>query len=80
LLESDGFLAPGVVASLGDDALVSSKPGFVPGDDCVDVAVVQDAAFAHGALLGIAVPDDGEECATLPAIAEAATDWLKTRA
>ena len=79
LLETDGFVEPGVTAALGSAALTYSKPGYVPGDDCVDVAVVRDSAFPGGALLGVAVPDDGQECATLAPIATAAMNFLQSQ-
>ncbi len=42
LLESEGFVEPAVADVLGDSALVFNKPGYVPGDDCVDVAMLAD--------------------------------------
>ena len=79
LAASDGFMAPGVAAALGDGATVYSKPGYVEGDDCVDAIFVQSPAFPNGAVLAASVRDDDDDCATLAGIAQAAMNFLKAQ-
>jgi hypothetical protein len=55
---------------------VYDKPGWVPGDECVDVGLVADPATATRFLFGIASPDDGGVCAALPEVAEIALEAL----
>ena len=69
LLGAEGFIDAGVVDALGSDALVYNKPGWVLDEACVDVGLVDDPVHAQRFLLGISTPDDGTECAALPAIA-----------
>lgn len=78
LLAADGFLGPGIHDALGPDALVFSKPGYVVGDDCVDVAFVQQPGTDAGYLLGVSTPDDEQDCASLAGIAEAAMVFLRS--
>lgn len=78
LLAADGFLAPGIHDALGPDALVYSKPGYVVGDDCVDVAYVQEPGSDTGYLLGVSTPDDKQDCATLVGIAEASMVFVRS--
>lgn len=77
LLAADGFLAPGIHDALGH-ALVYSKPGYVVGDDCVDVAYVQEPGSDTGYLLGVSTPDDKQDCATLVGIAEASMVFVRS--
>jgi hypothetical protein len=69
LLESEGFVEPGVASALGDDALVYNKPGWVSGEACVDVALVVDPSSGSRYLLGVVSPDDGGACTALADIA-----------
>ena len=76
LLEADGFLRPGIVAALGPDVQVYDKPGYVVGADCVDVAFIDTADPGRSFLLGVSTPDDGQDCSTLAAVAQATLDFL----
>jgi Beta-lactamase enzyme family len=69
LLDSEGFVDPGVARALGDDALVYNKPGWAPGEACVDVGLVVDPATGNRWLIGVASPDDGGACTALADIA-----------
>jgi len=77
LLESEGFVEPAVAEVLGDGALVFNKPGYVPGDDCVDVALVTDGDGPARYLLGVVTPDDGPLCPGLLDIAAATLIFLE---
>ena len=76
LLGAEGFLEAGVARALGADAYVYNKPGWVLGESCLDVGLVVDPAHGQRFLLGIAGPDDGTECAAVPAIAAAVLSSL----
>ena len=76
LLGAEGFLEAGVADALGADAYVYNKPGWVLGESCLDVGLVVDPAHDHRFLVGIAGPDDGTECAAVPAIAAAVLSSL----
>jgi hypothetical protein len=79
LLAADGFMRPGINAALGPDVLVYDKPGYVAGADCVDVAYIDGGDPSRAYLLGVTVPDDGDDCSTLSDIAEATLRFLATR-
>jgi hypothetical protein len=79
LLAADGFMRPGIVAALGPDVLVYDKPGYVVGADCVDVAYIETGDPSRAYLLGVTVPDDGEDCSTLADVAQAALGFLQSR-
>lgn len=66
LAGADGFMAPGVYDALGPDARIFTKPGWVPGLDCVEGALVVDPTTGARFLVAISAPDDGscEELAT----------------
>jgi hypothetical protein len=59
LAGAEGFIAPGVAEALGPDARIYTKPGWVPGLDCVETALVVDPLTGHRFLLGLSAPDDG---------------------
>jgi len=67
LAGADGFIAPGVYDALGPQARIFTKPGWVPGLDCVESALVIDPATGHRFLIALSAPDDGtcEELATM---------------
>jgi len=69
LAAAEGFIAPGVADALGPDARIFTKPGWVPGLDCVETSVVVDPTTGHRFLLSMSAPDDGtcEELATMAA-------------
>ena len=76
LLGADGFFNAGAVAALGPGTRVYSKPGWVPGRDCVDVAFIESEGQRF--LLGVATPDRGEEpeCASLSTVADGVLRFL----
>lgn len=67
LAGAEGFIAPGVADAIGSDAQIFTKPGWVPGLDCVETAIVVDPSTAHRFLIALSAPDDGtcEELATM---------------
>lgn len=74
LLGAEGFIAPGVADVLGPDAKIYSKPGWVPGLDCVEAAVI-DAGGAGRYLVAVSAPDD-DGCDMLPRMARGVLDVL----
>lgn len=70
LLGSDNFFAPGVRRALGPRAQVWSKPGW-GGGTCVEVGLITAPGRADRYLLGVALPDEGDECAALAEVAAA---------
>lgn len=72
LLATEGFVEPAVAEVLGDGAPVFNKPGYVPGADCVDVALVADRY-----LLAVTTPEDGPLCPTLVKVAAATLRFLE---
>ena len=78
LLRADGFFEEGVARTLGPVSQVFGKYGWVKGRNCVDVALIEDAAHGQRYLLAVAAPDDGGECALLATVAEKATAFLRT--
>ena len=76
LLASEGLVESAVSDVLGGDTLVYSKPGYVAGEDCVDVALVNDGTGSGQYLLGVATPEDGWFCPTLVDDAAAALEFL----
>jgi hypothetical protein len=75
LLAAEGFIEPALLR-LGPDVLVYDKPGFVPGDDCVDVAYIDDLDRPQAYLLGVSTPDDGRLCQTLTDVARGTLAFL----
>ncbi len=75
LLESEGFVEPTVAVALGDSTLVYDKPGYVAGDDCLDVAMLADDSGEARYLLAVATADDGSLCPGLVAIAAATLEF-----
>jgi len=74
LLEAEGFLE---LAALRDTGiLVYNKPGYVPGDDCVDVAYIDDLDHPRAYLLGVSTPDDGPQCRSLTEVARGTLAFL----
>ena len=69
LIGADGFFVEGATIALGPDTRVFSKPGWVPGRDCVDVAYIEGGGERF--LLGVSTPhlDEGEECPSLSTVA-----------
>lgn len=67
LAGADGFIAPGVAEALGPGARIFTKPGWVPGLDCVETALVVDSATGRRFLVALSAPDDGscDELATM---------------
>jgi hypothetical protein len=59
LAGAEGFIGPGVADALGPDARIYTKPGWVPGLDCVETSLVVDPVTGHRFLLGLSAPDDG---------------------
>jgi hypothetical protein len=59
LAGAEGFIAPGVADALGPDVRMFTKPGWVPGLDCVETSLIVDQATGHRFLLGLSAPDDG---------------------
>jgi len=59
LAGAEGFIAPGVAEALGPDARIFTKPGWVPGLDCVETALVVDPTTGHRFLISVSAPDDG---------------------
>jgi hypothetical protein len=57
LLGAEGFIAPGVEAALGSGARIYTKPGWVPGLDCVEAALVVDPTSGHRFLVAVSAPD-----------------------
>lgn len=78
LLEAEGFLEPAVEEALDAGVEVYNKPGYVPGDACVDVAVLSDPATAQRYLIGVATPEDGWTCPTLVEVAAATLKFLQS--
>ena len=78
LLEAEGFVEPAVADALGAAALVYNKPGYVPGDDCVDVAMLADDSGQARYLLAVSTPEDGAQCPGLVAIAGATLQFLES--
>lgn len=69
---AEGFVEPAVAEVLGAEVPVFNKPGYVPGDDCVDVALVGDRY-----LLAVTTPEDGPLCPTLVEVAAATLRFLE---
>jgi hypothetical protein len=67
LLGADGYLAPAVIRVLGTGTRVYSKPGFVPGLDCLDITFVD--AKGVRLLLSATVPMDQGGCEALVTLA-----------
>ncbi len=67
LAGAEGFIAPGVAEALGPDALIFTKPGWVPYLACVEAALIVDPTTGRRYLIGLSAPDDGtcEELATM---------------
>lgn len=57
LQAAEGFIAPGVEEALGPDVQLYTKPGWVPGLDCVETSVVDDPAAGRRFLLALSAPD-----------------------
>ncbi len=57
---------------------VYNKPGYVPGDACVDVAVLSDAATSERYLIAVATPEDGATCPALVEVATATLEFLQS--
>ncbi|MEW6153185.1 MAG: hypothetical protein AB1673_04220 [Actinomycetota bacterium] len=76
LRAAESFIEPAVASVLAADARLYAKPGFVEGDDCVDVALVDDPSRPEAYLLGISSPDDGQDCAVLVRVAEGTLNFL----
>ena len=56
--------------------MVYNKPGYVPGDECVDVALINDEATGERYLLAVETPEDGWLCPGLVEIAVATLEFL----
>ena len=76
LLASEGFVEPAVSAVLGTAALVYNKPGYVPGNECVDVALLNHEAAGERYLLAVETPEDGPLCPGLVEVAAATLRFL----
>ena len=76
LLAAEGWIDPAVARILGRRVLLYKKPGFVPGDDCVDVAYIEDLDRPHAYLVGVSTPDDGRLCQTLVDVARGTLAFL----
>ena len=53
-----------------------NTPGYVPGDECVDVALLADPGRSEQYLIGVVTPDDGALCPDLVAITAATLNFL----
>ena len=80
LLDAEGFVEPAVEHVLGAGVDVYNKPGYVPGDACVDVALLDDPAASQQYLIGVATPDDGFTCPALVEVATATLAFLRSAA
>jgi hypothetical protein len=80
LLAAEGFVEPAVSEVLGEETLVYNKPGYVPGDECVDVALLSDEATGQRYLLAVETPEDGRLCPGLVRIAAATLEFLEQTA
>lgn len=78
LLDAEGFVEPAVEQVFGAGAEVYNKPGYVPGDSCVDVALVGDPATSLQYLIGVATPEDGATCPSLVELATASLEFLQS--
>ncbi|MGH9224300.1 MAG: hypothetical protein ACRD2W_11095 [Acidimicrobiales bacterium] len=76
LLAAEGFFEPAVARAVDPRALVYDKPGYVPGDDCVDVAYIDDLDRPEAFLLGVSTPDDGPACLSLVEVARGTLAFL----
>ncbi len=76
LLRSEGFVEGAADEVLGGGARVYNKPGYVPGDACVDVALVTDGRGSEQYLLAVQTPEDGWRCPTVVGIAAATLQFL----
>jgi hypothetical protein len=74
LLRSEGFVETAADEVLGDGALAYNKPGYVPGDACVDVALITDGTGSDRYLLAVETPEDGWLC---PTVADVTTATLR---
>ncbi|HVF14494.1 MAG TPA: serine hydrolase [Acidimicrobiales bacterium] len=79
LLDAESFVGPAATRALGHDAVVFAKPGYVPGNACVDAAVIVDTDTGRRYVLGVTTPDDGSTCPDLVEIAAATLDFLQAR-
>ena len=77
LLAAEGFIGPAAVWTLQDGVLVYDKPGYNVGDDCVDVAYIDDLERPDAYLLGVSTPDDGQGCQTLTEVARGTLVFLR---
>jgi hypothetical protein len=77
LLDAEGFVEPAVSEVMGDETLVYNKPGYVPGDECVDVALLTDEAAGLRYLLAVETPEDGWLCPGLVEVAAATLQFLE---
>ena len=77
LLSAEGFVEPAVSEVLGGETLVYNKPGYVPGDECVDIALLTDEAAGLRYLLAVETPEDGWLCPGLVEVAAATLHFLK---
>jgi len=67
---ADGFFTPAVAQVVGAGARIYSKPGEVPGRDCLDVTLIETRTGKRF-LLSATVPDDQGDCDTLVKLAAA---------
>lgn len=67
---AEGWFAPAVAEVLGPGATIYSKPGEVPGRDCLDVAFIKTRT-GQRFLLSASVSDEGGDCGTLTGLAAA---------
>ncbi|HVF14747.1 MAG TPA: serine hydrolase, partial [Acidimicrobiales bacterium] len=77
LLDAESFVGLAATRVLGHDAVVFAKPGYVPGNACVDAAVIADTGTGRRYVLGITTPDDGPTCPDLVEIAAATLGFLQ---
>ena len=76
LLAAEGFIDSAAPRALDSRVLVYDKPGYFPGDDCVDVAYVDDLVRDQAFLLGVSTPDDGPLCPALTDVARGTLAFL----
>ena len=78
LLGAEGFIEPAATQTFAGGVLVYDKPGYVVGDDCVDVAYIDSVERSQAYLLAVSTPDDGRSCETVTDVARGTLGFLET--
>ncbi|HEX2046563.1 MAG TPA: hypothetical protein VHF27_02285 [Acidimicrobiales bacterium] len=77
LLGAEGWFEPAVARVLGPTARIYGKPGWVPGDDCLDVTLIE--ARGQRYLLSASVPVRSGGCPALVTLAQHVLQVLSGR-